>query len=157
MVAGPLGPVFFADRLNRRVRVVDAEGIIRTLAGDGSGRYGGDGGPAAKAGLVEPNGLALDRVETKLFIADVAGHRVRVVDLATGTVDTFAGNGRAAHDGDGGPAADASLCGARAVEVGPDGTVYILEREGNRLRAVDPATGVITTRAGVGAKGYSGD
>ena len=77
-------------------------------------------------------------------------HRIRVVDLGTGTISTFAGDGRGRHAGDGGPAASASIYGARAVEVGPDGTVWILERQGNTLRAVDPKTGIITTRAGTG-------
>ncbi len=61
------------------------------------------------------------------------------------------------HDGDGGPADQASIWGARAVDVGPDGSVYILEREGNRLRVVNPKTGIITTLAGTGTKGYTGD
>ena len=87
----------------------------------------------------------------------MADNRVRVVDLATGTIQTFAGTGRRQHAGDDGPARAASIAGARAVEVGLDGTVYILEREGNTLRAVDPKTGIITTVAGTGAKGYTGD
>jgi DNA-binding beta-propeller fold protein YncE len=107
--------------------------------------------------LVEPNGVALDPKETRLFIADVADHRVRVVDLASGRITTFAGTGQGKFAGDGGAASDAAIHGARAVEVGADGTVFILERQGNRLRGVDPETGVITTRAGTGAKGYSGD
>ena len=117
----------------------------------------GDGGPADRAGLVEPNGVALDPGGRWLFIADVAGHRIRRVDLKTGLISTFAGTGRARHEGDGGPAQQASIWGARAVEVGQDGAVYILEREGNSLRRVDPATGLISTIAGTGAKGYSGD
>ncbi len=151
------GNLYFADRLNRRVRRVDAAtGTISTIAGDGSKATSGDGGPATKAGLVEPNGVALDG-KGRLFVADVAGHRVRVVDLATGTIATFAGDGRGRHSGDGGPAARASIHGARAVEVGPDGTVWVLERQGNTLRAVDPKTGIIATRAGTGKAGYSGD
>jgi len=82
---------------------------------------------------------------------------VRVVDLASGQIETFAGTGQPRHEGDGGPAAKAAIHGARAVAVGPDGTLFILEREGNRLRGVDPQSGVITTRAGTGAKGHSGD
>ncbi len=73
------------------------------------------------------------------------------------TITTFAGDGRGRHAGDGGPAVSASIHGARAVEVGPDGTVWILERQGNSLRAVGPKTGIISTRAGTGAAGYSGD
>jgi len=152
------GNLYFADRLNRRVRRVDAAtGVITTVAGDGSKVFSGDGGPGAKAGLVEPNGVALDLKQERLFIADVADHRIRVLDLATGRIATFAGTGQGKFAGDGGPALKAAIFGARAVEVGADGTVFILERQGNRLRAVDPRTGVITTRAGTGAKGYTGD
>jgi DNA-binding beta-propeller fold protein YncE len=149
------GRVFFADRLNRRIRVVDATGIIRTLAGDGSGTYSGDGGPAAEAGLVEPNGLALSPDQSRLFIADVAGHRVRVVDLAAGTIATFAGTGEARHDGDFGPAAAASVFGARAVAFAPDGSLYVMERQGSCIRRI--RDGVIETVAGTGARGYAGD
>jgi len=152
------GNLYIADRMNRRVRRVDAAtGIIATVAGTGAAAYGGDGAPASQAGLVEPNGLALDPAERKLYIADVAGHRVRVVDLATGRIATFAGTGAAEHSGDGGRASEAGIFGARAVKVGPDGTVYILERQGSRLRAADLNTGTIATIAGTGARGYSGD
>lgn len=149
--------VYFADRLNRRVRKVDAKtGSITTVAGDGSKVFSGDGGPAVAAGLVEPNGVALDG-RGRLFIADVADHRVRVVDLSTGRIATFAGNGKGKHEGDGGPAQDAAIFGARAVKVGPDGGVFILERQGNTLRVVDPKKGVIKTVAGTGRKGLTGD
>ena len=152
------GNLHIADRLNRRVRRVDlASGIITTLAGTGEAAYSGDGGPAAEAGLAEPNGLAPDVEERHLYIADVADHRVRVVDLRTGRIDTFAGTGKAEHNGDGGPAREAGIFGARAVKLGPNGTVFILERQGSSLRAVDPKTCVIRTAAGTGARGYSGD
>jgi DNA-binding beta-propeller fold protein YncE len=154
----PQGNLYFADRLNYRVRRIDAAtGAITTVAGNGSNVYFGDGRPATNAGLVEPNGVALAPDGKTLFIADVAGHRVRRVDLGTRLMTTFAGTGRPHHDGDGGPAQQASIWGARAVDVGPDGYVYILEREGNRLRVVDPKTGIITTLAGTGTKGYTGD
>ena len=151
------GNLYFADRLNRRVRRVDTRGVITTVAGTGEAVSGGDGGPADRAGLAEPNGVALDAANARLFIADVAAHRVRVVDLARGTIATFAGSGEARHDGDGGPAARAGIFGARAVQVAADGTVYILERQGSTLRAVDPRSGVIRTVAGTGARGYEGD
>ncbi|MGE0257711.1 MAG: hypothetical protein AB7T18_03045 [Alphaproteobacteria bacterium] len=152
------GNVYTADRLNRRVRRIDASsGIITTLAGTGDAAWSGDGGPAAQAGLAEPNGLAFDPDERRLYIADVADHRVRVVDLASGVIDTFAGTGAAEHGGDGGPAREARIFGARAVRIAPDGTVYILERQGSSLRAVDPATGLINTIAGTTGRGYGGD
>ena len=152
------GNIFIADRLNRRVRRIDAAScIITSLAGTGEAAYGGDGGPAARAGLAEPNGLAFDAAERHLYITDVADNRVRVIDLATGTITTFAGTGAAEHSGDGGKATAAGTFGARAVKVGPDSTVYILERQGSSLRAVNPASGIITTVAGTTARGYGGD
>jgi sugar lactone lactonase YvrE len=158
VVVDRAGSIYTADRLNRRVRRIDASsGIITTLAGTGAAAYSGDGGKAANAGLAEPNGLAFDADEQRLYIADVADHRVRVVDLASGVIETFAGTGMAEHGGDGGPAREAYIFGARAVKVAPDGTVYILERQGSSLRAVDPAAGLIDTIAGTTGRGYSGD
>ncbi len=152
------GNIYVADRHNHSVRRIDgASGIVTTVAGNGSAGFAGDGGPAGRAGLVEPNGLAFDPPQRLLFIADVADNRVRVVDLAAGTIATFAGTGEAAHTGDGGPAQAAAVFGARAVKVAADGTVFILERQGSSLRAVNPRTGVITTVAGTGARGYGGD
>ena len=138
-------------------RVDGKSGRISTVLGDGSNASRGDGGPAEAASLVEPNGVALDPSATTLYVADVAANRIRAVDLKTGVVRTFAGTGKARHSGDGGPARDAEIFGARAVEVGPGGVVYVLERQGNTLRAVDPKSGVIRTIAGTGAKGASGD
>lgn len=151
------GNLYIADRLNRRVRRIDAAtGTITTLAGTGEAVYSGDGGLGARAGLAEPNGLAFGPGEALLYITDVADNRVRVVALAAGTIATFAGTGAAEHSGDGGKAIAAGTFGARAVKVGADGTVYILERQGSSLRAVDP-TGIISTIAGTTARGYSGD
>jgi DNA-binding beta-propeller fold protein YncE len=152
------GNIYVADRHNHCVRRIDAaSGVVTTFAGNGSAGFSGDGGDASRAGMVEPNGIALDPGQMRLFIADVADHRVRVVDLASGTIRTFAGTGEAQHNGDGGPAMAAAIHGARAVKLAADGTVYILERQGSTLRAVDPHTGIITTLAGTGARGYSGD
>ena len=155
---GPEGTLFIVDRLNRRVRRVDpATGTIATLAGDGRAISDGDGGPATAAGLAEPNDACLDPAGARLFIADVAGHRVRVVDLATGCIGTFAGTGEAHHDGDGGPASAAALHGPRAVAIAGDGALLILERNGSTLRRVDRATGTIATIAGTGIRGAQGD
>jgi DNA-binding beta-propeller fold protein YncE len=155
VVADRSGRVFFADRLNGRVRMIDTRGVVSTWAGNGSGVSSGDGGPAAEAGLAEPNGLALSPDQTRLFIADVAGHRVRVVYLDSGTIWTFAGTGEARHDGDGGPATEAAVFGARAVAFAPDGALYVLERQGSCIRRI--REGVIETVAGTGARGYAGD
>lgn len=134
------GRVFFADRLNGRVRAIDTDGSVRTLA---------------QAGLVEPNGLALSPDQSRLFIADVAGQRVWVVDLGSASAAVFAGVGEARHDGDGGPAASAALFGPRAVAFAPDGSLYVMERQGSCIRRI--RNGVIETVAGTGARGYAGD
>jgi DNA-binding beta-propeller fold protein YncE len=150
------GNCYVADRLNGRVRRIDcASGVIATLAGDGSGKFSGDSGPSNRAGLAEPNGLALDRGHRRLFIADVADHRVRVIDLASGVITTFAGTGNGRHAGDGGPAASADVFGARAVALAPDNSLYIMERQGSSVRRVN--NGIIETVAGTGARGYAGD
>ncbi len=150
------GNIYVADRLNGRVRRIDGStGIITTLAGDGSGKYSGDNGPSQRAGLAEPNGLALDRAHRRLFITDVADHRVRVIDLGSGVISTFAGTGNARHAGDGGPATSADIFGARAVALAPDDSLYIMERQGSSIRRVHD--GIIETVAGTGARGYSGD
>jgi DNA-binding beta-propeller fold protein YncE len=134
------GNTYVADRLNKRVRRVDAQGVITTLSDET---------------FVEPNGLALDRDQRRLFVADVADHRVRVIDLATGEIGTFAGTGQGRHAGDGGPAISAEIFGARAVALAPDDSLYIMERQGSCIRRV--SNGIIETVAGTGARGYAGD
>lgn len=152
------GAIFTADRLNAVVRRIDgATGVVTAFAGNGTAGFSGDGGPANRAGLAEPNGLVFSRDFAKMYIADVADNRVRVVDMASGNIGTFAGTGAAAHDGDGGAATAAAVFGARAVAVRPsDGAVYILERQGSSLRLVTP-DGTISTVASTGEKGYGGD
>jgi DNA-binding beta-propeller fold protein YncE len=151
--------IYVADRLNGVVRRIDgASGVVSTFAGTGEKAFGGDGGPANRAGMVEPNGLVFSRDQASLYIADVSDNRVRVVDMASGTLSTFAGTGRAAHDGDGGPAIHADVFGARAVGVRPsDGSVYVMERQGSCIRLVDAATGVISRVSSTGETGHGGD
>lgn len=153
------GNLYTADRHNCAVRKIDVDtGIVTTFAGNGSAAFSGDGGPADQAGLVEPNGLAFSPDGSRLYIADVSDNRVRVVDMASGLIATFAGTGEAVHDGDGGPAIAAGIFGARAVVCRPDdGGVYIMERQGSSIRLVDVATDIITTVASTGETGYGGD
>jgi streptogramin lyase len=156
------GDLYIVDRLNAVIRKVDGStGVIRTVAGNGKKEYSGDGGKATEAGLREPNDCCLDG-KGGLLIADVADWRIRRVDLKTGTITTFAGTGRPKAKpergkiGDGGKAAEAVIVGARAVCVDGQGNTYICEREGNSIRKVDDK-GIITTVAGTGDKGYTGD
>jgi len=138
VVASKDGRIFVADRLNGRVRVIAADGTMTTLAV-----------------LQEPNGLALSPDQRRLFIADVAGHRVYVADLASGVVSVFAGTGEAAHTGDGGACSAAGIFGARAVAFTPDGALLVMERQGSSIRLI--RDGIIQTIAGTGARGYAGD
>ncbi len=150
--------LYIVDRLNAVVRKVDGRtGIITTLAGSGKKGFSGDGGPANRAKMVEPNDCCLDG-KGGLLIADVSDWRVRRVDLKTGIISTFAGSGRRKGRlkrsmlGDGGPATKATLYHARAVCVDGQGNTFICERRGNAIRRVD-SKGMITTIAGTGGKG----
>ena len=150
------GDLYVVDRLNAVIRKVDAaSGIISTVAGTGTPGSGGDGGPATHAALWEPNDCFLDR-RGGLLIADVQDQRIRRLDLATGVITTFAGNGDKARSGDGLPAIEASIFGARAVCQDGSGNTYICEREGNGVRKVG-VDGIMTTLAGTGERGYGGD
>ena len=150
------GDLYIVDRLNAAIRKVDAaSGTISTVAGTGTPGSSGDGGPATEAALCEPNDCFLDS-EDGLLIADVKDHRIRRLDLATGVITTFAGNGDKARTGDGLPATEASIFGARAVCGDGRGNTYICEREGNGVRKVG-AGGIMSTFAGTGEGGYSGD
>ena len=150
------GDIFIVDRLNAVIRRVEAAtGVITTVAGTGQPGYSGDGGPGIQAQLREPNDCFLDG-RGGLLIADIQDQRVRHLDLGTGVITTFAGNGEKARTGDGGPALEAGILGARAVCMDRRGNTYIAEREGNGVRVVN-SSGVMSTLAGTGERGYSGD
>ena len=155
------GDVYVVDRLNYVIRRIDAAtGIISTVAGTGEPGYGGDGGPGTEAQFREPNDCFIDRSAGDgrggLLIADVQDQRIRRLDLASGIITTFAGNGEKARGGDGLPATEASILGARAVCMDGAGNTYIAEREGNGIRKVD-TNGIMSTLAGTGEFGYGGD
>ncbi len=150
------GDVYVVDRLNFVIRKIDAAtGIISTVAGTGEVAYGGDGRPATEAKFREPNDCFLDG-RGGLLVADVQDQRIRRVDLTSGIITTFAGNGAKERIGDGLPATEASILGARAVCMDGAGNTYIAEREGNGIRKVD-ANGIMSTLAGTGEFGYTGD
>jgi NHL repeat len=149
--------LYIVDRLNARIRVVEAAtGLIHTVVGTGQPGFSGDGGPAHRAQVQEPNDIVLDS-QGRAFIADVRDHRVRMVDLVSGTITTFAGTGEGGSGGDGGPAARAALLGPRALAFGPTGDLYICLRNDHKVRKVDMRTRIIQTVAGTGERGYTGD
>lgn len=150
------GDIYVVDRLNYVIRKVDsATGIVTTVAGTGGAGYGGDGGSGTLALFREPNDCFLDG-NGGLLIADIQDQRIRRLDLSTGIISTFAGNGAKERGGDGLPATEASILGARAVCLDRVGNTYIAEREGNGIRVVD-RQGIMHTLAGTGEFGYTGD
>jgi sugar lactone lactonase YvrE len=129
-------------------------GIICTVAGDGTGGYSGDGGPATSAELYNPEGAAVDS-SGNLYIGDRNGNNVRKVTPA-GVISTAAGNGTPGYSGDGGAATSAQLREPSGVAVDSSGNLYIADESNSRIRKVTTA-GVISTVAGNGTVGYSGD
>ncbi len=151
------GNLYIADEGDDRIRKVEAAtGTISTIAGTGEWGYSGDGGPAIEAQLSEPHGVAVDAVGN-VYVTDYWNHRVRKVDAVTGTISTIVGTGEWGYSGDGGPASEAQLRYPSAVAVDGAGNLYIADSGNNRIRKVDVATGTISTIAGTGEWGYSGD
>jgi RHS repeat-associated protein len=149
-----LGNLYIADSGNCRIRKVDTSGVITTVAGNEVEGYGGDDGPAIQAKLRYPYGVAVD-VSGNLYIADYLNNRIRKVDT-NGVITTVAGDGTYAYGGDGGPATQAKIAYPRSVAVDVSGNLYIADSSNYRIRKVD-TSGVITTVAGTGTYGYSGD
>jgi len=148
------GNLYIADFFARRIRKVDPDGIITTVAGNGLAGFSGDGGPATSAQINRPAGVAVDS-QGNLYIADNENYRVRKVDTA-GTISTFAGTGIRGTSGDGGPATAALLADPRDIAFDEDGNVFLADTYGYRIRKVD-ASGTISTFAGKGQYGNGGD
>jgi len=156
------GNLYIADSLNRRVRRVDADGIINTVAGNGNNGFSGDGGLATEASFSYPNGLAFGP-DGCLYIADVNANRIRKVS-GDGIVNTVVGDGFGyggnfiigRFSGDGELATKASLFHPRGIAFGPDGSLYIADSNNARIRSVS-VDGIINTVAGNGNWGFSGD
>ncbi len=147
------GNVYFADSYNHRVRKITPDGKIMTVAGDGVADFGGDGGPASSAHLYYPIHVAVDGAGT-LYIADNS-HRVRKV-TGFGIISTVAGTGVAGYNGDGGPASAAQLNYPQALTLDSAGNLYVADRANHRIRRIT-GEGIISTIAGTGVGGYSGD
>jgi streptogramin lyase len=126
------------------------------VAGTGKAGYSGDGGPAARAQLDQPFHCDLDEAGN-LYIAEAGNHCVRKIDRKTGVITTVAGTGARGYGGDGGAAGRATLNEPYAVAVNTNGDLYIVDRLNAVVRKVDGRTGVITTAAGSGKKGFGGD
>jgi sugar lactone lactonase YvrE len=148
LALGRGGVLLFPDHDNLRVRMIDARGLVRTVAGSGEAEFSGDGGPATKAGLLGPLDVAIDE-EENIYIGthDHTGsggpqdeppggsNRVRMV-TPEGIITTVAGSDKGGYSGDGGPATKAQLNIPAGVAIGPDGNLYIADAENNRIRMV---------------------
>ena len=151
------GNIYIAELDNHRIRkVTAASGVIETFAGTGTAGFSGDGGLATAAALNNPIGVVVDAAGN-VYISDNFNHRVRMVTAATGIITTVAGTGVNTFGGDGGPATTADLNSPRALAVDKDGNLYISDFSNGRIRRVEVATGVISTFAGTGTQGFSGD
>ncbi|MEO5926738.1 MAG: hypothetical protein ABIR70_23190 [Bryobacteraceae bacterium] len=151
------GNLYVADLGNNRIRKIDRNGVITTVAGTGNAGFSGDGGQATSAQLNAPHGISIDAAGN-LYIADTNNNRVRKVTPA-GIISTVAGDGRVpfpADIGDDGPAVTAGLV-PWDVEVDTAGNLYISDWLGNRIRKVFANNGVIGTIAGNGVAAFSGD
>jgi streptogramin lyase len=138
------GPLYLANRRDKQVLQIDIKtGNAEILIG-----------PEI---LKEPHDLCLNSKNNSLLIADVNASIVYQFNLKTRTFPPIAGTGKRQHTGDNGLAIEASIAGARAIAIAPDGTIYLCEREGNCIRKIAAKTNTITTIAGTGKKGYTGD
>jgi len=144
------GNLYIADEGHARVRRVDARTkIITTIAGTGEESFSGDGGPATFATLKYPRTLAIDP-RGNLYISDEGNSRIRKLNLQTGTITTYAGNGTKGFSGDGGPATLASIASVWSFVMDPAGNIYVADYDNARIRRIDAETGVISTVAGGG-------
>ncbi len=148
------GDIYIADRSNGLRKLSD--GIITTVAGNGTRGYLGDGGPATNAQLNQPRSVALDG-GGNLYIADSSSNTIRRVMAVTGMISTIAGNGAGGYSGDGLPSTSAQLNYPSGIAFDGAGDLYIADMGSHRIRKIAAASGIITTVAGNGTVGYSGD
>ncbi len=147
------GTLYIADTGNHRIRAIATNGTISTIAGTGQLGFAGDNGPASAAALASPNALAIGP-DGSLYIADSANHRVR--RIASGSITTVAGNGTQGFSGDSGVATAAALDTPSGLAISTAGLLYIADTHNHRVRVVN-TSGIISTVAGTGNPGYSGD
>ncbi len=146
------GNLYIGDGNNNRIRMVTPSGIISTVAGGGSSL--GDGGPATAAQFSWPRSIVFDPTGN-LYIADNYHHRVRIINTS-GVINTIAGSGTGGYTGDGGAATAARLNQPNGVDIDANGNLLIADFSNHAVRKVTPA-GIITTIAGTGSAGFSGD
>jgi streptogramin lyase len=151
------GNIFFVEMKNNLVRRVDAKtGVISTVAGTGKAGFSGDGGPATKAQLKSPHSITLDH-DGHLYICDIGNHRIRVVDLESGLIRTFAGTGEKKPTPDGAKLDGTPLNGPRALDFDGKNSLFLALREGNQVYRIDLKARTLHHLAGTGKKGFTGN
>jgi sugar lactone lactonase YvrE len=148
------GNLYISDYSNNRIRLVNTSGIISTIAGNGTGGYSGDGGAATAAEINFVRGVALDTIGN-VYISDFFNHCIRIVNT-NGIISTFAGTGVSGYNGDNIAATAAELNYPQGVAIDKKDNIYISDEGNNRIRMVN-TSGIITTVAGNGISGFSGD
>lgn len=157
IAVAPNGDVYIAERRGNRIRRVDAKtGIVTTFAGTGKRAFSGDGGKADKADISIPELIAFDS-RGNLFITDRGNGRIRKIDGQTGIIETVVGTGETGFSGDGKKASEAKISSPFGVGFDKDDNLYFADTENHAVRRIDVKTGIITTVAGTGKDGFSGD
>jgi len=148
------GNIYISDWGNARLRMVNSSGIISTIAGNGMFGFSGDGGIATAAELNGPMGIFTDAAGN-IYVADIGNERIRQINKA-GYINTIAGNGTYGFSGDGGHAISAAFEDPAGICGDVSGNIYVADEFNNRVRKIN-TTGIISTIAGCGVHGYSGD
>lgn len=148
------GNIYIAEPFNNRIRKINSSGVITTIAGNGNLGYSGDGGLATLAELNYPTGVAVDAAGN-IYIGDQGNNCIRKVNTG-GIITTIAGSGPGGYSGDGGPATLALLSTPAGVAVDAAGNVFIGDLGNQRIRKINTG-GIISTIAGTGVQGFSGD
>jgi DNA-binding beta-propeller fold protein YncE len=151
------GTLYFVEMTGHRVRKIDADGNVTTVAGNGKPGFGGDGGPASAAQLNGPHNLAI-APNGDLYVADTWNHRVRKIDAKTHVITTVVGTATKGYSGDGGPATKADFGDIYCAAFDPKGErLYLADLDNRRIRVLELKTGIVTTVAGNGQKGVPED
>lgn len=151
------GDLYISDTGHNRIRkVTAATGIISTVVGSGPAGSTGDGGAATSARLSSPDGIVVAS-NGDMYIGDKGNNKVRKVTAATGVITAYAGTGTAGYSGDGAAATLAKLTAPQGLDLASNGDLYIADTGNNVVRKVTAATGIITTYAGTGTSGSTGD
>ncbi|MBA3828538.1 MAG: T9SS type A sorting domain-containing protein [Taibaiella sp.] len=148
------GNIYIADQYNNAIRKIDINGIITTVAGNGIKGFSGDGGPAINASLNSPSDIASDD-SGNIYIGDLLNYRVRKINKV-GIINTIVGCGISGYSGDGGSAKLAQIASPSGIDVDKENNLYIADEVNHTIRKVDNS-GIISTIAGTGSSGYSGD